>query len=86
MASNPLENININLDSSDVPASLMEKISLLAFPIVVLFIIFKGLDTSKGFFEKNKCMKTVYSFYFIKIVFIILFLVYMAFLFLNNRI
>ena len=76
----------VKLDAKEIPYQLAEKGILLVFPIVSIFIIFSSLDAGRTFFEKNKYKKIVASIYFIKVIFILLFIAYMALLFNKGRI
>ncbi len=76
----------VKVDAKEIPNQLTEKGILLAFPIVVLFIIFKSLDAGRSFFEKNKYYKIVTSIYLVKVIFILLFVAYMVLLFSRGRI
>ena len=76
----------VKVDAKEIPNQLTEKGVLLAFPIIVIFIIFQSLDSGRVFFEKNKYHKIVTSIYLVKVVFILLFITYMVFLFRNGRI
>lgn len=82
---NAFAGVNFNVDAGKVPNQLWEKIIGLVFPLATMWIVFTGLDKGRGFFEKNKYKKTVFSIYIIKIIFIILFLVYMGYLFQTGR-
>lgn len=82
---NVLPDINLNVDASRMPNQLVERGMVLIFPLLALWLIFSGLDSGKGFFEKHKYKKILISIHIIKVMFIFLFLAYVIILFLNNK-